>query len=561
MVSAEKLRKLISDWLKIKCHYFRLYLTNLVWKIIKKMIKSLISVLFILSTVHLYAQPELKIKPGKIEFEDVFHRLEKVYFINEGNSLLFIDSITYLQNRYFLRWDSYSAYPIILTPGDTISMDCILSEYYNVSPQDTVDTMFVYANYTPEPLQVKMKINFYEENYAGGIIRGTVLTNGNPAPETPVYLLKDGAHVFRSVTTDPYGEYEFDVPPGVYLVAAAYNSNNLYFAGNTPNIFAAEKYKVMRDSVYTADIEIVNTLPLGFTVEGVVLDSVSGYPVDKGVVVIRKGKHNPNKPVFADSSDEIYTAISGNRGVYKISGIAVPGYYFAQAFSNYFTPSYFRNDSNSAVFWQNADSILINSNKFEINFTLLRDSSYGDGSISGSIQGGGIENIYNPLLFYARTVSNNIIYSSGISFADNTFTLPKLPYGTYILQAQSIYQPDLGIGVLEISPQNTTISNVTIYLTDADDDQEQPEEYILLHNFPNPFNSGTKILVEIRNPADGEITLYSSAGEELETVYSGRFSSGQTEYKLDMSGYASGIYFLRFSTSKIHRTIKLMLLK
>lgn len=562
MVSAEKFRKLISELFKPVCHYFKLYLTNRVWKIIKKMIKSLISAVFLILTLQIYAQPELEIEPGKIEFEDVFHRFKKVYFINEGNQSLAIDSISYLQNRYFLRWDLYNTYPIWVMPGDTLGMDCILSEYYNVTVLDTVDTMFVYVDYQPEPLRVKMKINFYEQSYAAGTIKGTVTDAGVPAANIPVYFMKDGVDLFSSTNTDVYGRYEAVLPPGEYLAAASFNTENLFFSGNTRNPFSAAVHRVKKDSIYTVDISRAVVPAPGFSISGVVVDSISGYSVGKGVVVIRKGKHNPNKPRSdADSTDEVYAAVTGFRGVYTVSNIENAGHYFAQAFSNYFVPSYFTADSTSAVFWQQADSIFVNANVNNVNFAMKRDSAFGDGRISGVIQPGLRDEINQALLLYASSPANGLIYSSGIGFSDNSFILPKLPYGIYDLRAQSIYNPDLIIASLEITPQTTSISNVTILLTDAEENPHQAGTYLLMNNYPNPFNPGTRVSVELQKSIIGEISLFSISGEKVLTLIEGELPAGKSEYLLNLTGYSSGVYFLHLQTAGRSISKKIVMLK
>ncbi|RPI73490.1 MAG: hypothetical protein EHM47_06020, partial [Ignavibacteriales bacterium] len=88
-----------------------------------------------------FSQPELKIDPDELKFEDIFHRLENANFINRGTELLRIDSIVYNNNLYYVRFDNQYILPFYIEPDDTVRMDCILAGYYYVPSADTADTM------------------------------------------------------------------------------------------------------------------------------------------------------------------------------------------------------------------------------------------------------------------------------------------------------------------------------------------------------------------------------------------------------------------------------------
>ena len=48
------------------------------------------------------AQPELDIKPNRIEFEDLFSRFDKAYLINKGDQILTIDSLSFKDDIYLI---------------------------------------------------------------------------------------------------------------------------------------------------------------------------------------------------------------------------------------------------------------------------------------------------------------------------------------------------------------------------------------------------------------------------------------------------------------------------
>lgn len=522
------------------------------------MLKSLPVILLMVISSYIHAQPDLDIRPGKIEFEDRFNRFEKVWFINEGNQPLEIDSISYINQRYFIRWDSYNGYPMTLQAGDTLGMDCILSHYASIAVTDTVDTMFVYVNYLPDPVTVKIKIKFHDPDPPLGTASGSVVYQGMPLPGLPVYIFHEGLYQYASAVTDIYGNFSLQLPAGEYLFAVKHPEGNLIFSGNTGNPFAAQPVIVKRDSVSHAEIVLPAVTPTGFSVQGVVSDSVSVYPVDKGVVVIRKGKHNPGK--ILEETDNVYTALVDYRGNFSVKNISSAGYYFVQSFSDYFIPAYYKSGNYSPLLWQDADSVYINSVVQNISLSMQRDSAYGDGRITGSVLALANRLAADAVVLYARSLQNGKVYATGISGSGNEFLLPKLPYGSYELLAQSIHLPDYLIGSLEITPTQTTISGVTINLTDIKE-VSAPREYILLSNYPNPFNPSTTIRVELSNPAEVALKVYSTDGSEVMTIYTGHVTEGVHEYSADFRGLSSGVYIVRFAGKDFNKTAKLLMLK
>ena len=78
----------------------------------------------------------------------------------------------------------------------------------------------------------------------------------------------------------------------------------------------------------------------GFSVSGVVIDSVYGTPINKGVVVIRKGGHTPTllKPNALAADSSAYAGFINSDGSYNII-VEDSTYYFVQAYSGYYLPT------------------------------------------------------------------------------------------------------------------------------------------------------------------------------------------------------------------------------
>jgi hypothetical protein len=57
--------------------------------------------------------------------------------------------------------------------------------------------------------------------------------------------------------------------------------------------------------------------------------------------------------------------------------------------------------------------------------------------------------------------------------------------------------------------------------------QQPPRAYRLEQNFPNPFNSGTTIPFELKEPSDVAITVYNIRGEQVVTLVSEPLPAGR----------------------------------
>ena len=140
-----------------------------------------------------FSQPELDIKPNRIEFEDLFNRYDKAYLINKGNQLLTIDSLDYNESYYIIDFEDNRQLPFTIVPDDSIEMNVTLSGFYHITVSDTLDTIYVYNNGINNPEPLRVKINFFEDEY--GEFNGTVSDSLTPLVNTNVYFFYNGIYV------------------------------------------------------------------------------------------------------------------------------------------------------------------------------------------------------------------------------------------------------------------------------------------------------------------------------------------------------------------------------
>jgi hypothetical protein len=108
------------------------------------------------------------------------------------------------------------------------------------------------------------------------------------------------------------------------------------------------------------------------------------------------------------------------------------------------------------------------------------------------------------------------------------------------------------------------ILKVNRILTDI---KEEPKNiisfFLLLQNFPNPFNSGTKIRYMIKERGFTSIKIYDILGKEITTLINEVKMPGEYEIIFNANKYnlSSGVYFYRMQTGKFTQTRKFILMK
>lgn len=86
--------------------------------------------------------------------------------------------------------------------------------------------------------------------------------------------------------------------------------------------------------------------------------------------------------------------------------------------------------------------------------------------------------------------------------------------------------------------------------------------YMLLQNFPNPFNPYSVIEFNLPKASNVNLIVYDIFGREVKKLISNEFKNiGLHSIIFDGSNYSSGIYFYRLVTEKFDQTKKMILLK
>jgi hypothetical protein len=88
-----------------------------------------------------------------------------------------------------------------------------------------------------------------------------------------------------------------------------------------------------------------------------------------------------------------------------------------------------------------------------------------------------------------------------------------------------------------------------------------PPSSFILSNYPNPFNSATRIEFDLPRAGEAELAVYDVTGRLVTTLLSGRLNAGHHHVNWDASNLPSGVYVYRLRTDHETHGKKMVLLK
>ena len=111
-----------------------------------------------------------------------------------------------------------------------------------------------------------------------------------------------------------------------------------------------------------------------------------------------------------------------------------------------------------------------------------------------------------------------------------------------------------------------TVKVIVDFVTDIIEDNISSNSindmhFILFQNYPNPFNPETVISFELMEPKNIILNLYSSNGEFVESLRSGRMNSGSHFVKFNANHLSSGTYIYKLTVGNNSFSKKMLLIK
>jgi len=96
---------------------------------------------------------------------------------------------------------------------------------------------------------------------------------------------------------------------------------------------------------------------------------------------------------------------------------------------------------------------------------------------------------------------------------------------------------------------------------EVSDNKDIDNSFLLFQNFPNPFNSSTKISFYLEIEGMVKLDVFNSLGEHISTLINQELSSGSHSYSFTGLNLPSGIYFYRIVYQSKSETKSMILLK
>ncbi len=106
-----------------------------------------------------------------------------------------------------------------------------------------------------------------------------------------------------------------------------------------------------------------------------------------------------------------------------------------------------------------------------------------------------------------------------------------------------------------------TIWNVSVNITDIDDNFIIPSETKLVGSYPNPFNPEVTIEYQLSDNEKVIIEVYNIKGQKVAVLMNEWKEAGNYSLNWNAGDLNSGIYFLRFSSGAYQKMSKVVLLK
>ena len=124
---------------------------------------------------------------------------------------------------------------------------------------------------------------------------------------------------------------------------------------------------------------------------------------------------------------------------------------------------------------------------------------------------------------------------------------------------QLSYAPGNGnIGTYHIDNLRVVDRN---YLDVDEWELQNPDEFALLPNYPNPFNPMTNIPFTLGQNAEVSISIFDVKGQEVAKLFSGSLTSGYHVTRWNASDVSSGLYLVKMDANDISITRKITVLK
>lgn len=91
--------------------------------------------------------------------------------------------------------------------------------------------------------------------------------------------------------------------------------------------------------------------------------------------------------------------------------------------------------------------------------------------------------------------------------------------------------------------------------------EKTPQDFLMLHGYPNPCNGRTLLSFALPAAAPVQLKIFNLRGEEKALLVEGLLPAGRHQFPVDAVNWPSGLYFARLSTPAVQHTLKISLIR
>ena len=372
-------------------------------------------------------------------------------------------------------------------------------------------------------------------------------------------------HVY-SAKVDSLGKYMLHIPQGSYIAFVKARGYATEFYLEQSDLLSANLLVLGQDSAgINFTLAPLPPVVLG-TITGSVLDSTQGIGVPSRIIVSR------DRWTSKDSYNcfRSYVVDTDSLGAFSVDSL-LPGSYFVFAvpLGNY-SPAFYSTDTASTR-WKKATRVIISGNSvdgIDIYVHTIPSSATGYSSISGAVRlSSGSAPMAGALVYANR---NAVVSGYAITNEKGNYNIYGLAPGTYTVTVDKLGYTEIASNSVSVSYSaaagNPVNANVDLSIDEVTgvaqtSSTQQPTQFMLEQNFPNPFNPTTTINYTLNQSGIVTLKVYNILGQEVRTLVNGFQNAGSYHTMFNAQGLSSGIYFYRLQSQNSIHTRKMILLQ
>lgn len=203
----------------------------------------------------------------------------------------------------------------------------------------------------------------------------------------------------------------------------------------------------------------------------------------------------------------------------------------------------------NTIIWENnaetfPEIFVDTSSTITITYSDIRFGWEGDGNID-----------IDPL--FRNVVDSDFHLRSEI--CDDTLDSPCIDMGSPAI-LDSLLDCDWGLGTI-LSDMGAYGGGDSVTVDIEDHSIDPPDKFVLLQNFPNPFNAATTINFALQEQSRVRIEVYDILGQKVDVIFDGYKHAGHHRVAWNSDDFSSGIYFARLRAAGQSGNVKMVLLK